>query len=102
MQLTKNITQYQISYMSGGTEVPLIDCYDGTTHVAKLSFHPDPVPANQLISTGVVYLRYRLSQFNDVIGILRLESPLKITFSDTSLKGALFTGANEPVGEQET
>jgi hypothetical protein len=49
-----------------------------------------------------MYVRYRLSQFDDVVGILRLESPVKVTLSDTSLKGAVFTGSDEPVGEQET
>src|SRR5262245_15564068 len=102
MFIKKNVDQYQISYMTGGTEVPLIDCFDGTTHVAKLSFHPDTLPANMLSSSGAVYLRYRLSQFGDVIGILRMEKPLTIGFDTTTLKGYLATGSSEPVGEQET
>lgn|SRR5215510_8183300 len=102
MTIKKNVDQYQIGYMTGGTEVPYIDVYDGSTYVGKLSFHHDSPPANLLTSSGIVYLRYRLSQFNDVIGILRTEKPLTLGFDTTSLKGYLATGSSEPVGEQET
>jgi hypothetical protein len=66
--------------MTGGAEVPLVDCYDGAVHVGKLVFHDTggALPANLVTASGVMYLRYRLSQFNDVINILRQEEPLFI------------------------
>ena len=88
--------------MTGGGEVPLIELYDGSTHVGKLSFHPDTPPANLLSSSNVIYLRFKLSQFGDVMGILRMESPLKVSFDTTQLQGYLGTTSYEPVGEQET
>ena len=100
----KKFDQYRIYYMTGGNEVPLIDCYDGASHVGKLVFHDTggPLPPNTLAVNGVLYLRYRLSQFNDVINILRQEKPLYIRLSTPSLIGFLATQQGEPVGEQET
>jgi hypothetical protein len=100
----KKFDQYRIYYMTGGNEVPLIDCYDGASHVGKLVFHDagGSLPPNAVAVNGVLYLRYRLSQFNDVINILRQEKPLYIRLSTPSLIGFLATQEGEPVGEQET
>ena len=71
--IEKKFDRYRIWYMTGGNEVPLIDCYDGASHVGKLVFHDTTgaPPPNAVTADGVLYLRYRLSQFGDVIGILR-------------------------------
>jgi hypothetical protein len=98
----KNVTTYKIGYMSGIGEGPLIDCYDGSTHVAKLSFHnAEPLPSNLITSTGVIYLRYLIGQFRDVVDILRYEKPLNVQLHTPSLKGFIATSDYEPVGEQE-
>lgn len=99
----KAFDQYRIYYMTGGSEVPIIDCYNGTSHVGKLVFHADgaPLPANAVVQNEVLYLRYRLGQFNDVVGILRHEKPLYLRLSTPSLIGFIATSQGEPVGEQE-
>jgi hypothetical protein len=99
----KKFDQYRIFYMTGGSEVPLIDCYQGGTHVGKLVFHDTTgaPPANLVTADGILYLRFKLSQFGDVIGILRQEKPLFLRLSTPSLKGWVGTDGAEPVGEQE-
>jgi hypothetical protein len=99
----KQFAEYKIIYMTGGNEVPLIDCYDGSTHVGKISFHDEgmPLPPNLVTSTGVLYLRYRLKQFKDVMDILRYEKPLFLRLTTPSLVGFIATQQGEPVGEQE-
>jgi hypothetical protein len=100
----KQIDQYRIYYYTGGSESPVIDCYDGTTHVGKLVFYNTTAapPANAVAANGVLYLRYRLSQFNDVLNILQREKPLYIKLAPASLIGFLATDEREPVGEEET
>ena len=95
--------RYYIYYMTGGSEVPTIDCYDGTALVGKLIFHSEEgaLPANLVTARGVIYLRYRLSQFGDVIEILRHEKPLYLRLTTPSLIGYLATREGEPVGEEE-
>ena len=95
--------QYRIFYMTGGAEVPLIDCYNGTALVGKLVFHfsGTGLPPNLVTSSGVIYLRYAIGQFADVIGILREEKPLFLRLSTPSGVGYLATAGSEPVGEEE-
>lgn len=99
----RKFDRYRIWYMTGGNEVPMIDCYDGTTQVGKLVFHntAGALPPNAVTADGVLYLRYRLSQFGDVIGILREEKPLYLWLSTPDLIGSIGTQEGEPVGEQE-
>ena len=95
--------QYRIYYMTGGADVPLIDCFNGTAFVGKLVFHLPgaALPPNIVTSSGVIYLRYSIGQFGDVIGILRQEKPLFIRLSTPSGVGYLGTTDSEPVGEEE-
>jgi hypothetical protein len=102
--IAKKFDSYRIYYMCGGNESPLINCYDGGSYVGKLCFHKDgaPVPPNALVSGSIIYLRYTVSQFNDVIGILRYEKPLFLRLSTPSLIGYIATSQAEPVGEEES
>ena len=102
--ITKQFDSYRIYYMCGGNEIPQINCYKGSSYVGKLVFHKngEPIPPNALTSSGAVYLRYTLSQFKDVIGILRYEKPLYLRLSTPSLKGYIATSEAEPVGEEES
>ena len=100
----KQFDSYRIYYMTGGNEVPVLDCYDGSSFVGKLIFHRDSasLPSNIVRSDGVVHLRYSLSQFNDVIDMLRYEKPLYLRLSTPSLVGFLAPEEAEPVGEEES
>ena len=105
--LTKQFDHYRIFYMTGTTdqpETPWIDCFEGTSHVGKLAFHI-PEQGRRLgneVVNGVIYLRYSLSQFGDIIGILRHEKRLQLHISD-SLNGIgrLANEEREPVGRQD-
>jgi hypothetical protein len=100
--IRKDFTAYLIAYMSGPNEGPIIDCYNGPTHVAKLCFHRnEPLPPNLLASGNVIYLRYLISQFNDIVEILRNEKPLYVQLSTPDLKGFIATSGFETVGENE-
>jgi hypothetical protein len=100
----KVVDQYRIYYMTGGAESPLIDVFSGSSHVARLSFHAEgaPLPANLVTQAGVFYLRYRLNQFEDVVGLLRHEQPLYVSLTTPSLIGFIGTSEHEPIGEEES
>ena len=102
--IRKRFDNYRIYYMTGGAENPLINCYDGDTYVGKLCFHDEdaPLPPNAVVPDEIIYLRYKVSQFNDVVGMLRNESPLFLRISEPSLIGYIGTSEAEPVGEEES
>ena len=99
----KSFDKYRIDYPSGGGQVPSIECFDGITRVGRLIFHDTEgaPPDNLVAADGALYLRYRLSQFNDVVNILRYEKPLYVRLSTETLVGRLATHQDEPIGEQE-
>jgi hypothetical protein len=82
----------------------VLNCYDGDSYVGSISFYKAgaTVPPNNKTSSGYVNLRYTISQFNDVIGILRYEKPLFLMLSIPSLIGYIATSEAEPVGEEES
>ncbi len=90
---------YRLQYYSNQA---YITCLKGAQPLGTLCFHPDgtTLPPNKGWDDGVLVLNYYLSQFNDVIGILRYEKPLVLWFNPDNGMGALTTGP-EPVGEQE-
>ena len=100
----KEFNSYRIYYYSGGNNFPMIQCFDGSSYVGALVFDKDggSFPSNTVTSNGILYLRYTLSQFNDVIEILRYEKPLYLRLSTPSLVGYLATEEAEPVGEEES
>jgi hypothetical protein len=103
----KDFDSYQISYVSdsgfttGYVNACEVNCFKDGTFVARICFYKEgkAMPANTL-NAGAPYIFYPLSQFIDVIDVLRYEKPLGIYVDTDSHVGALSTG-QEPVGEQE-
>lgn len=73
----------------------------GATYVASLFFYPDTValPADAL-SNGQITMNYRLSDFANVLDLLRNEKPLYVWYYGANNDNGLWTG-DEPVGEAE-
>ena len=68
-----------------------------------LTFYPDnkTLPENHYDSRSkLVYLRYPMSMFANIIDILRNEKPIFFSYSKNSNMGYFRTG-KEPVGEGE-
>jgi hypothetical protein len=75
---------------------------------AYLRFYPEgtPLPTNSVdtnLLTGMpmFYVSYRYARFENVVDLLRNESPIRFYFNDANLFGYVTT-AKEPVGEGET
>jgi len=114
MATTKAFNSYEIQ-ISGGNDgrVALVMCYQGTSFVGRIDFHPDGAalnsdylwhPASQTVT--YVVLKMPMSRFADVVATLRQEKPLQLYINvdaesgpATNGSGCLKTGSREPVGE---
>jgi len=111
---TKAFNSYEIQIGGGNSgRVALIMCYQGTSFVGRIDFHPDGAalgsdylwhPATP--SVTYVVLQMPVSRFAIVAETLRRESPLKLYINvdagfgaATNGSGYLGTGAKEPIAE---
>jgi hypothetical protein len=107
--IDREITQYWI-HLQSGTHEPnrvyppvLIKCYDEEEFVLQLTFHPDnrPLPENHYDNRNkLVFLRYPMSMYYNIIDTLRNEKPIYFRFAKDLNQGFIRTG-KEPVGEGE-
>jgi len=97
--ITKRFDSYKIWYYSGHSTAAYIQCYDGLRPSGSISFYKDDdtVPPNNRDNFKI---HYPISQFDDVIKILRYEKPLYLLMT-RDLIGWIGTSDQEPVGEQE-
>ena len=107
--ITSEINQYWVHFQAGPTKDSLIypraiiKCYHDTDFVFQANFYPDKkgLPENYYdVNSKLVYLRYPMSMYSDIIDILRNEKPIYFSYSETSKLGYIRTG-KEPVGEGE-
>ena len=107
--ISSEITEYWVHFQAGRIENKLIHprtiikCYHDDEYVLQASFYPDKtnLPDNYYdVNSNLVYLRYSMSMYSYVLDILRNESPIYYSFSQTSKLGYIRTG-KEPVGEGE-
>jgi hypothetical protein len=103
-----NFSTYKLWYYSSHTldayYEALIYCYSGTTMVGRIEFYKEPTPEVSLKSTisgTMPIVRYRLSRFNDVMGILIHEKPLNLFVNSDNGIGSVSTADFEPTGEEE-
>ena len=77
-----------------------INCFKSGAFVARICFYKEGkvLPAQHAQQRSALYL-FPLSQFGDIIDILRYEKPLGLYVDSDSHVGALGTG-QEPVGER--
>jgi hypothetical protein len=94
---TTRVTQIQV-------ESPMsirVSLKNGHEIVAYISFFDTtPLPDNSY-TNNLINIHFPISRFNDVIGILRYEKPLRIQFDTSKLEGYIQTKEMELIGEQE-
>jgi len=108
--ISKEFDKYSINYASRKLQTvsglsktnATINCYDSVKKVTVglIEFSDLPVPDNTYQNDTII-MNFDISQFNDVLSILRYEKPLKIYFDENLKKGTINTDYYEPVGEQE-
>jgi hypothetical protein len=98
----KDFDAYKIFYYSGFSYEALIECYKAGALVGRMVFFKDgsQIPANRNYASGPS-IHFPLSQFDDVVGILRHETPLYLFLNLDTLSGQLATSELEPTGEEE-
>jgi len=107
--IVSEINHYWVHFQAGHTENSIIypraivKCYLDDDFVLQLNFYPDnkKLPENYYdVNSKLVYLRYHLSMYPNIIDLLRNEKPIYFSYSDKSKVGYIRTG-KEPVGEGE-
>ncbi len=105
--IVSEINQYWVHFQAGHKEnvriYPhiVVKCYHDDEYVLQASFYPDgkKLPENYLdVNHKLVYLRYPMSMYVNVIDLLRNEKPIYFSYSNTSKLGYIRTG-KEPIGE---
>jgi hypothetical protein len=105
--ITKDFDSYHFYYASNTNPGGVTNVYssmslkNGHEIVAYISFFDTtPLPDNSY-TNNLINIHFPISRFNDVIGILRYEKPLRIQFDTSKLEGYIQTKEMELVGEQE-
>ena len=102
MEFLKRFDSYKITYYSRWTHDALIQFASNGQLVGQITFvsEGDNI-ANYTNSApdGFIDLYLRISKFNDIINILRLEKPLALFLQSDNGVGAIQT--MEPIEEQE-
>lgn len=103
--ISVNIDSYEVKYSSDsgsslGVNACEIDCFKSTIFVARICLIKAglSLPPNAVYS-GAPYIYFPLSQFGDIIGILRYQKPLTISLDTDSLIGGLYS-LGDQVGAQ--
>ncbi len=105
--LTSEINLYWVHFQSGATDQntvyprALVKCYHDDNFVVQMNFYPDNknIPENHYDKRNkLVYLRYPMSMYPNVIDLLRNEKPIYFSYSVSLKMGHLRTG-KEPIGE---
>lgn len=107
--ITSEINQYWVHFQAGRTEDSLIHprtiikCYHDDDFVLQANFYSDKkrLPENYYdVNSKLVYLRYHMSMYSDILDIIRNEKPIYFSYSVKTKLGYIRTG-KEPVGEGE-
>jgi len=105
--IVSEINQYWVHFQAGGTDQNLIypraqvKCYHDDDFMLQVNFYPDnkSLPKNSYDKRNkLVYLRYPMSMYPNIIDLLRNEKPIYFSYSHKSNMGYVRTG-KEPVGE---
>ena len=105
--ITSEINHYWVHFQSGGKEQSkvypraLVKCYHDDDFVVQVNFYPDgkTLPKNNYDKRNkLVYLRYPMSMYPNVIDLLRNEKPIYFSYSESLNMGYVRTG-KEPIGE---
>lgn len=107
--IDSEITQYWIHFQAGELKKnhiypqAMIKCYHEDDFMLQINFYPDAksVPPNHYDKKKkLVYLRYPMSMYVNIMDILRYEKPIFFRYNLALNVGFVRTG-KEPVGEGE-
>ena len=107
--IVSEINHYWVHFQAGHTENSInhpraiVKCYQDDDFVLQLNFYPDneKLPENYYdVKSKLVYLRYHLLMYPNIMDLLRNEKPIYFSYSEKSKVGYIRTG-KEPVGEGE-
>ena len=100
--ISKGFDTYQYQYVSdsgfaGTVNACEIKCYKAGVEVVRICLIKAgaSMPANA-VHSGVLYLYYPLSQFDDVIGIFRYEKALSAYLDTGTNVGAIISAVEKP------
>jgi len=105
--ITSEINHYWVHFQSGGADQnhvyprALVKCYHDEDFVVQINFYPDgkALPENHYDKRNkLVYLRYPMSMYPNVIDLLRNEKPIYFSYTENLKTGFVRTG-KEPIGE---
>ena len=107
--IVSEINHYWVHFQAGKTGSSriyppiIVKCYHDEDYVLQASFYPDgkTLPENYYdVNSKLVYLRYPISMYPNILDLMRNEKPIYFSFSDKSKLGYIRTG-KEPIGEGE-
>lgn len=107
--ITGKIEKYWVHLQAGPTKKQplnpraIIRCYNDNSLILEANFYPgkNRIPENYYsINSKLVYLRYPMSMYSQILDLLRNEKPIYFRFNESSKVGFIRTG-KEPVGEGE-
>lgn len=98
--------RYLLSYKAWGEEqnvMASLSCWTSSPwkQVGRIVFYRNEVPANTLYSNDLPSLHFNISEFSDVLGILRYEKPLFLRMNTEQPWHADLATSSEEIGEQE-
>ena len=104
--ITSEVNHYWVHFQSGGKDKnkvyprALVKCYHDDDFVVQVNFYPDgKVPENHYDKRNkLVYLRYPISMYYNIIDLLRNEKPIYFSYNPDLKLGYVRTG-KEPIGE---
>jgi hypothetical protein len=99
IRIQRNIAS--IEFLETTKTIASITCFKGNIDVGSIIFLEILPLDENIMENGKIRMRLHLSRFNDVIGILRYEEPLRMFFDDVKKEAYINTGTLEPRGEQE-
>ena len=105
--IVSEINHYWVHFQAGHTKEDhiyprvIVKCYHNDDFLLQINFYRDDKkpPENYYdVNNKLVYMRYRLSMYPNIIDLLRNEKPIYFSYSQKSKVGYVRTG-KEPVGE---
>jgi hypothetical protein len=98
----RSFDSYKLWYYSNFSYECLVYCYLDEQYVGRIVFYTDDsVPDSYMFPGDIPSIHYPISKFQDVMGILRHESPLYLFLNIDKHIGIIGTEDFEPTGEME-
>ena len=99
---TKAFNSYYLYYVGNHDTVPAqLLLYDGSTFAGWVYFYHDnlTLPEPHWCNNFILY--FKISEYQNVMSILRHEKPLYVLYNDQAKYAGFGTTEKEPIGEEE-